>query len=490
MPLPPITDSDWVTWEMNGGLDIDTFQPPERDVFPQDWNANFSTYSLRLDDLYRWMRQTTILSLIRFPPAESYRNFDPFRSAIFRGTVDYTDAPETAPPDDAPYMEQWSWDNLSLRHIVAASDPRILSDELQATQNTIKNSAIRIRYGKTDLIRLQDQFNQEQESEYLQRRPENFIGKSLMQAYVAWRWFSESMQDNGYSWTFQKEIVADYRYPSSIVGGVSSEPGPNYINDRYFNLLEWLVMVLPKLQVSNLYQITTEFEGEALLPDEINSFFDAYTFSDLTGEEPDFDDYERREGEDTDDFRTRMLEDYDWASERENRPFSEVVTNLIEYYGNLRRSRETGMSRFISPITRQILERCAPQTVTDMPDRLISKAFVPMLIARDKLTNQRLNASGTPVTTPEVWVLNSNDAYLHYFTDTYSWRRGSFEWTETFDGTANEVYPVLMMDADDASSPVFLNYRYRFSFQYSGAKILPINYSAKAPNFWRILSRN
>jgi len=491
MPIPPITDSDWVTSELDGGLNIDTVSGlPAREVFPQDWNTNFSTYSLRLDDLYRWMQQTTILSLIRFPPAESYRNFDPFRSSIFRGTTDYSDAPETAPPDDAPYLEKWAWDNLSTRHIITTSDLSILSDELQATRTTIKNPSIKIRYGKTDLIRLQDQFNQEQESEWLQRRPENFIGKSLMQAYVAWDWFIGNVRENGYEWPKQKEIVADYNYPSSLKGGVSSEPGPYYIKDRYFLLLEWLVRELPKLQVSNLYHITTEFEGEALLPEEIDRFFDAPTFSELIGEEPFFNDDEREEDEDLDDFQIRMLENYDWGSERENHPFGLNVANLIEYYDTLRRFRETETSRFISPTTQQVLSDAAPKTVTDMPDRLISQAFIPALIARDKLTNQATNSQGATYISPEVWLLNNNDAYLHYFTDTYSWRRGAFEWTETFDGTANEAYPVLMLNLDDPGSPIFLNYRYRFSFQYSGAKMLPINYSAKAPNFWRILSRN
>jgi hypothetical protein len=245
------------------------------------------------------------------------------------------------------------------------------------------------------------------------------------------------------------------------------------------------VRELPKLQVSNLYQITTEFEGEALLPEEIDRFFDAPTFSELIGEEPFFNDDEREEDEDLDDFQIRMLENYEWGSERENHPFGLNVANLITYYENLQYNTQ-GLA---TPNTQNILSEVAPKTITEV-DRLISQQFVPALIARDKLTNQATNSQGATYISPEVWLLNNHDAYLHYFTDTYSWRRGAFEWTETFDGTANEAYPVLMLNMDDPESPVYLNYRYRFSFQYSGIKMTPINYYSKASKFWRILSRN
>jgi len=487
MPLPPITDSDWATSQMEGGLNIESFAPPPREAFPQQYSP-FSHYSLWLNDLQSWMSQTHILALTQFPERESYLQFDPFHSQRFRGTTDYSDAPEEE-PEDSTYMQSYAWDNLTYRHIIAISQPEILSEELQATQTTMKNPNIRIRYGKTDLIRLQDQFNQEQEPEYLQRRPENFIGKSVLQAYGADRWFSDRLRENGYRWMFQKDIVADYNY--SIGGGpVSSEPGPYYINDRYLHMIEWLMVNLPKLQVSNAYQIESQLEGEALLPDEIDSFFDGATFSDLTGEEVTFDDYDREPNEDTEDFRIRMLEDYDWASERENYPFSEIIVNLIEYHDSLVRVADPASIPFVSPTTREILERCAPQNVSMNPERLISKQFSPILLNIPKLTNLFTNPQGVSYRRPEIWFLNNPEAYDHYFTDTYSWRRGSFEWTETFDGTANESYPVLMIDRDDSSGPIFLNYRYRFSFQYSGAKILPINYSTNPPNFWRILSRN
>ena len=494
MPLPPIQDSDWEKISpprTTNSQPLDEYQPPQRESFPQEYSS-FQTYSLWLDDLYSWMRRTQIIGINPPPPDKPYQKYDPFRSSLFRGTEDYSDAPEEE-PDQPSYEESMNFLLLQHRHILYNSDPSILSDYLQAVQNTMKSSnpSERQRFGKTLLIYWQDQFNQEQEEEYLLRRPENFIGKSVMQAYVASEWVRKNLRENGLSFLNQKGMLVGYDFPSSLSGQRSSEPGPNYVNDRYFELLEWLKDTLPKLQVSNHYQIENHLEGEVISQDKLAYFFDTYLFSEYTGEQPNFDDYDRREDETPEEFQERMLEDYTWESEIEAYPYSHIVTSLMEYH-DVRQRYNQDPERFTDSALREKITTLT-DPFTSTPYRLISKQYLPALLNISALSRRTVSNSGVIMNDAEVDFLQNPDAWNHYITDTYSWKRGAFEWTETFDGSGDETAnapPVLMIDYEDPDSPVFLNYRYRFSFQYSGAKLSPINYYHKIPNFWRILTRN